>query len=58
MKKSNHKDEQIAFTLKQVGTGTPVAEVIRRMGILHGSPLCFLVDDSLVSACTGRAADV
>eukprot|EP01037_Dinobryon_pediforme_P023082 gene23082-24431_t len=33
MKKSKHIDEQIAFALKQVKTGTPVAEVIRRMGI-------------------------
>ena len=33
MKKSNYTDEQIAFALKQAETGTPVAEVIRRMGI-------------------------
>lgn len=33
MKKSRYTDEQIAFALKQVATGTPVAEVIRRMGI-------------------------
>ena len=33
MKKSKYIDEQIAFALKQAQTGTPVAEVIRRMGI-------------------------
>lgn len=32
MKKTRHTDEQIAFALKQAETGTPVAEVIRRMG--------------------------
>ena len=31
--KSKYTDEQIAFALKQAETGTPVAEVIRRMGI-------------------------
>ncbi len=30
---SRYTDEQIAFALKQAETGTPVAEVIRRMGI-------------------------
>ncbi|WP_155006270.1 IS3 family transposase [Sphingomonas hengshuiensis] len=33
MKKSKYTDEQIAFALKQAETGTPVAEVIRRMCI-------------------------
>ena len=33
MKKSRYTDEQIAFALKQAETGTPVAEVIRRMGV-------------------------
>jgi putative transposase len=33
MKKSTFTDEQIAYALKQAETGTPVAEVIRRMGI-------------------------
>jgi transposase-like protein len=33
MKKSRYTDEQIAFAMKQAETGTPVAEVIRRMGI-------------------------
>jgi putative transposase len=33
MKKLRYTDEQIAFALKQAETGTPVAEVIRRMGI-------------------------
>ena len=31
--KSWFTDEQIAFALKQANTGTPVAEVLRRMGI-------------------------
>ncbi len=33
MKKSKFTEEQISFALKQAETGTPVAEVIRRMGI-------------------------
>ena len=33
MRKSRYTDEQIAFALKQAETGTPVAEVIRRMGV-------------------------
>ena len=33
MKKSRYTEEQIAFALKQAETGTPVAEVLRRMGI-------------------------
>jgi len=33
MKKSKYTDEQIAFALKQAETGTPVGEVIRRIGI-------------------------
>lgn len=33
MKRSKFTDEQIAFALKQAETGTPVAEVCRKMGI-------------------------
>lgn len=33
MKKSRYTEEQIAFALKQAETGTPVAEVIRRLGV-------------------------
>ncbi|GGE08089.1 hypothetical protein GCM10011529_13120 [Polymorphobacter glacialis] len=33
MKKSRYTEEQIAYALKQAETGTPVAEVIRRMGV-------------------------
>ena len=33
MKKSRFTEEQIAYALKQAETGTPVAEVLRRMGI-------------------------
>ena len=33
MRKSSYTDEQIAFALRQVETGTPVAEVIRKLGV-------------------------
>ena len=33
MKKTRYTDEQIAFALRQGETGTPVQEVIRKMGI-------------------------
>lgn len=33
MKASKFTEEQIAFALKQAETGTPVKEVIRKMGI-------------------------
>jgi len=33
MKRSRYTEEQIAFALRQVESGTPVAEVIRKMGI-------------------------
>lgn len=33
MKKTRYTDEQIAFALRQAETGTPVREVIRKMGI-------------------------
>jgi len=33
MKTTRFTDEQIAFALRQAETGTPVAEVIRKMGI-------------------------
>ncbi len=33
MKKSRFSEEQIAFALRQAETGTPVAEVVRKMGI-------------------------
>lgn len=33
MKKSRCTEEQIAFALKQAEMGTPVAEIIRRMGV-------------------------
>jgi putative transposase len=33
MKRSKHTEEQIAFALKQAELGTPVKEVIRKMGI-------------------------
>ena len=33
MKKSKFTEEQIAFALRQAELGTPVAEVIRKMGI-------------------------
>jgi putative transposase len=33
MRKSQYSEEQIAFALRQAEQGTPVAEVIRKMGI-------------------------
>ncbi len=33
MKKKRYTEEQIAFALRQSEAGTPVAEVIRKMGI-------------------------
>jgi putative transposase len=33
MKKTRFTDEQIVFALRQAETGTPVQEVIRKMGI-------------------------
>jgi putative transposase len=33
LKKTRYTDEQIAFALRQAETGTPVKEVIRKMGI-------------------------
>ncbi len=33
VKKSRYTEEQISYALRQAETGTPVAEVIRRMGI-------------------------
>jgi len=33
MRKSTYADEQIAFALNQADTGTPVTEVVRKMGI-------------------------
>lgn len=35
MTKTRHAEEQIAFALKQLGTDTSLAEVIRRMSILE-----------------------
>ena len=33
MRKSRFTEQQISYALKQAATGTPVAEVIRKMGI-------------------------
>jgi putative transposase len=33
MKRTRYSEEQIAFALRQAESGTPVAEVIRKMGI-------------------------
>lgn len=33
MKKKRYTEEQIAFALRQAETGTPVREVVRKMGI-------------------------
>ena len=49
VRKSRFTEQQISFALKQAETGTPVAEVIRKMGVTeqtfyrwkkqHGSPV-------------------
>ena len=39
MKSSKFTEEQIAFALKQAETGTPVKEVIRKMGITEADLL-------------------
>ena len=41
MKKSRYTDEQIAFALRQAETGTPVKEVIRKMGITEQTFYCW-----------------
>ena len=33
MKKSRYTEEQIAYSLRQAETGTPMAEMIRGMGV-------------------------
>ena len=33
MKKTRYTNEQITFALRQAETGTPVKEVIRKMGV-------------------------
>ncbi len=37
MKKTKYTEEQIAFALRQSETGTPVAEVCRKMGICEAT---------------------
>lgn len=37
MKKSKFTDEQIAFALKQAEGGTPIGEIIRRMGVTEAT---------------------
>jgi putative transposase len=38
MKKTRYTEEQIAFALRQAEGGTPVSEVIRKMGITEPDP--------------------
>lgn len=45
MKKSRFTEEQIALALKQAETGTPVAEVLRRMGISEQT--CLTLEEAL-----------
>ena len=33
MKRNRYTEEQIAFALRQAESGTPVAEIVRKMGI-------------------------
>jgi len=39
MKKSKFSDEQITYALRQVDSGTPVADVCRQLGVSKGEPL-------------------
>jgi putative transposase len=41
MKKSRYGEAQISFTLKQAETETPMAEVIRRMGVSEQTFYCW-----------------
>jgi adenosylmethionine-8-amino-7-oxononanoate aminotransferase len=34
MKRTRYTEERIAFALRQAESGTPVAEVIRKMGVI------------------------
>ena len=54
MKKSRFTEEQIAFALKQVETGTPVAEVMRRMSISEQT--CLTLKEALQRLGDGQAA--
>jgi putative transposase len=54
VKKSRFTEEQIAFVLKQAETGTPVAEVLRRMGI--NEQTCLTLEEALCRLGHGRAA--
>ena len=54
MRKSRFTEEQIAFTLGQAETGTPVAEVLRRMGISEQT--CLALEEALRRLGQGRAA--
>ena len=50
MKRKRYTEEQIAFALRQAESGTPVAEIIRKMdfwrSLTHAAPPCnsFLLD--------------
>ena len=48
MKKTRYTDEQIAFALRQAETGTPVQEMIRKMGISPSR--LFIVGKSFMGA--------
>lgn len=54
MKKSRFTEEQVAFALKQAETGTPVAEVLRRMGISEQT--CLTLEEALRRLGHGRVA--
>jgi hypothetical protein len=51
VKKSRFTEEQIAFVLKQAGTGTPVAEVLRRMSISEQA--CLTLEEALHTVRVG-----
>lgn len=41
MKRKRYSEEQIAFVLRQHESGTPVAEIIRKMGITKQTFYCW-----------------
>jgi len=54
VKKGRYTEEQIAYALKQAETGTPVAEVIRRMGDRPGRPMKVARWAEKAATSTGR----
>ena len=41
MKRKRYTEEQIAFALRQAESGTPVAEIVRKLGITEQTYYCW-----------------